>query len=221
MIGAILKLSYNQIGENTIIGGICGTCFAIDRHRLLTAEHIISKNSFTPDNGFEKVRYWALLESGQNIEIYKNNIESKREKDLSIIKTSKWINGKVLKVINSETNINSTCGNYGYTARTMPDIDGAWSKRKFNIKFHSLQENRIHSSGYVKSIKNAEVNTNDLNLKSRILELSYGGREGMSGGCLQNENNEIIGLMSFGLPPDQAVKNILFAVDIREIINYL
>lgn len=49
-------------------------------------------------------------------------------------------------------------------------------------------------------------------------ETSYGGIIGMSGGPLINkQTDEIIGLMSIGLPADIQVKQSLFAVSIDEI----
>jgi len=42
MTFALLKLSYNEIGENSVEGGICGAGFFINEKIFLTAHHIFN-----------------------------------------------------------------------------------------------------------------------------------------------------------------------------------
>jgi hypothetical protein len=53
-----------------------------------------------------------------------------------------------------------------------------------------------------------------------VIETSYGGVIGMSGGPLIDvQTNEIIGMMSIGLPVDLKEKKSIFAISIMEIIK--
>jgi hypothetical protein len=63
------------------------------------------------------------------------------------------------------------------------------------------------------------INAADIKMSNvNGLETSYGGTQGMSGGPLINsQTDEIIGLMSIGLPANVQIKQSLFAVAIDEI----
>ena len=49
---AILKLSYNVTGGTPVTGGICGSAFLINGNTLITAHHVLNKNT-KPNNGFK------------------------------------------------------------------------------------------------------------------------------------------------------------------------
>lgn len=75
--------------------------------------------------------------------------------------------------------------------------------------------------GYIKSLKQLTVDASDMKLDNvDVYETSYGGIKGMSGGPLiLKKSNEIIGLMSIGLPQNKKEKEVLFAININEIIS--
>lgn len=49
---AILKVSYNRIGETPVTGGICGTAFFIDEYTALTANHVLNRLNYKPNDGY-------------------------------------------------------------------------------------------------------------------------------------------------------------------------
>ena len=57
---AILKLSYNRIGDPNPVGGICGTAFFINENTALTANHVLSRASYKPNNGYNQCQYWLI-----------------------------------------------------------------------------------------------------------------------------------------------------------------
>lgn len=49
MVYAILKLSYNEIGDTSLVGGICGSAFFISKQIALTAHHLLNKLNYSPN----------------------------------------------------------------------------------------------------------------------------------------------------------------------------
>jgi hypothetical protein len=70
----------------------------------------------------------------------------------------------------------------------------------------------------VKTIAGRDINLNNI----KVLKMSCGGLKGMSGGPLVVQGTtRVVGLMSFGLPPDAPQKHTLFAISADEIIRRL
>ena len=77
--------------------------------------------------------------------------------------------------------------------------------------------------GSIRLIDRISINSKNVNIRDvEIIETSYPGRIGMSGGPLiNNETKEVIGLMSIGLPPDVVEKQTVAAISIFEILAVL
>ena len=109
--------------------------------------------------------------------------------------------------------------NHGYLPK-MPIIDANWTSNGLIIK--SVNLSTVHSDGMgtVQIINKDPVNGNDVKLTNKTLIItSYPGKVGMSGGALFNNDNKVIGLMSFGYPLDNPNKNYIGAVWINEILK--
>jgi len=229
MVGIILKLSYNEIGNFTgIKGGVCGTCFAVDRHNIATAAHVLSQNNFKPNNDFKNVQYWVLFESGQSFEIFKRNISSNFSKDLTKIYISKNIKGDILKISGKEIERNTKTESLGYIANIMPiNLNNLrWGKRKIFIGKYAIPKNcKARGDGFIaeiEEINNLKIGDDIVMKKCECFRLSHGGIVGMSGGpVLDTNNKEVVGLMSFGLPPKDTIKKIIYAVSNNELIKFL
>ena len=124
--------------------------------------------------------------------------------------------------ISKKYSVGTECYNVGFMAEDMPNFNKEWGENKIVInKCHNLEDLKKLSEGKIISINNGIVNANDIKIKNKkLIVCGYGGYEGMSGGPLiKKDSGEIIGMMSFGLPPDNKIKNKLFAVSIDEILK--
>lgn len=221
MTGLILKLSYNQAGISDVVGGICGSCFFIDGERVVTANHVINKKEFVPNIGYSNCQFWIIIEPNIIIEINKQNIFDYPEIDTTLINLEKEISIKFRGISKSIIKENELCFNEGFIAESMPELNVNWQNNKLNISTCNYNKTDILGEGYIKSLKQLTVDASDMKLDNvDVYETSYGGIKGMSGGPLiLKKSNEIIGLMSIGLPQNKKEKEVLFAININEIIS--
>ena len=103
----------------------------------------------------------------------------------------------------------------------MPTTRAEWINEKLVIPSFDLSSVMSNRQGQIKRIFQMDVSTRDVNLDGVSgFELSFGGKEGMSGGpLLSHESSEVVGLMSFGLPVNVRVKSQLFAISTQEILS--
>ena len=216
---ALIKLSFNRIGENNVEGGICGTGFFVDNNRFITANHIFSSINNRPNNGFANCQYWLASRTGQVIEIKNVNIHDHPEIDTTEIIFNRNVTENVVELNRERPNVNDEISNHGYLPN-MPEIDATWGQNGLIIRSTNL--NMVHSdtNGFIRNIQNVTIRANDVNITNKTLIItSYPGRIGMSGGPMLNDRNQVIGLMSIGLPADVAQKEFLGAIWINEIMN--
>lgn len=216
---ALIKLSYNQIGENNVEGGICGTGFFISNNRFITANHIFSSLKNRPNIGFANCQYWLASRTGQIIPIENMEIIDHSEIDTTEIIFNSSVTGKISEINKERPNVGDEISNQGYLPN-MPQIDATWGQNGLIIR--SVNLNAVHSdaSGFIREIENVTIRANDVNITNRtLITTSYPGRVGMSGGPMFNNRNQVIGLMSIGLPADVAQKDFLGAIWINEIMN--
>ena len=216
---AIIKLSYNKIGDNDIEGGICGTGFFIDEKTFLTAHHVFNSSQNIPNKGYTNCQFWLASRTGEVFEIINPKIECHPNIDTTIIRFPTNITKNVIEMFKTLPSKNDKIYNHGYLPK-MPKIDANWTSSGLIIK--SVNLNTVHSDGMgtVQIINKESVNGNDVKLTNKTLIItSYPGKVGMSGGALFNNDNKVIGLMSFGYPPDNPDKNYIGAVWINEILK--
>lgn len=223
MTGLVLKLSYNNIGETTVTGGICGSFFFIRPNLAATAHHVLNSNDFKPNNGFSSCQYWLLIQPDIVIELKKENLIEFSEIDSTIIKFDKDFNIPIRKISTTKRQAGHPCHNEGFTGGQMPGLIASWGTNGLIITGCNYNNTNANGDGHIKSIKTLTVNAADVKMQNvQGLETSYGGRQGMSGGPLIDKvTNEIIGLMSIGLPADVQIKQTLFAVEIGHLMDKL
>lgn len=221
MTGLILKLSYNQVGLNDVVGGVCGSCFFIDKKRILTANHVLNKKIFVPNIEYQHCQVWLIIEPNIIIEIDEKNILEYPEIDTTLVELENERNIDFKNISKCNFKENEFCFNEGFISGSMPDIQAAWGLEKLIISSCTYNKINIIGDGYIKSLRKLSINALDMKLDNvDTIETSYGGIEGMSGGPLiLKKSNEIIGLMSFGLPQNKKEKEVLFAININEIIS--
>lgn len=222
MTGLVLKLSYNYIGE-TPVGGICGSFFFIRENLAATAHHVLNTNDFKPNDGYLNCQYWLIVEPDIAIELNRQDLIEFPEIDSTAIKFDRKFNISIRKIATTLSQAGQPCLSEGFSGGQMPEVIASWGSKGLIIKGCNYNNTSANGIGYIKSIKTLNVNSADLKMQNiQAFETSYGGTQGMSGGPLiDKESNEIIGLMSMGLPADNQIKQTLFAVDIGYIMAKL
>ena len=104
----------------------------------------------------------------------------------------------------------------------MPKMDAEWDGDVLRITNVDLSSAYSDRTGYIEKIlEEFDTDYNDVKLENvRAFQLSFPSRKGMSGGPVVNaENGQVLGMFTFGLPPDVDIKTQTFAVSIDEIIQ--
>lgn len=227
---AILKVSYNRIGETPVTGGICGTAFFIDEYTALTANHVLNRLNYKPNDGYKRCQYWLISQTNVIIPIERENLRDHPEIDTTFIAFDEpQSSATVLKLADIPPTIGEAVLSNGYVGNRMPDVKASWAPDRLIIENCDLRSVIADREGFVKSIKTLTVNAKDIKLSNvTVAETSFSGIVGMSGGPLiRKSSNEVIGLMSIGLPPeetryrstghDASEKRTLFAISVEEI----
>lgn len=219
MTGLILKLSYNQTGETPLTGGICGSFFFIKSNLVVTANHVLNKKSFKPNDGFRYSQFWLIVQQKIIIELSRDDLIDFPEIDTTIINLHNKYDVNVRRLSTSPIQIGQSCYNEGFIGGQMPGVNATWGSDSLIITSCNYNNTEVVGDGYVKSKKRMTVSAADINMENvNGVETSYGGTVGMSGGPLINKDtNEIFGLMSIGLPADNQIKKSLFAISTDEI----
>lgn len=219
MTGLVLKLSFNKIGDTTLEGGICGSFFFVRPNLAVTAQHVLNSNTFNPNPGFKNCQVWLIVEPNIVIELKLVDLIEYREIDTTLIQLSNEFSVSIRKTSSSDIESGQECFNEGFISGIMPYLNTSWNSNGLQITSCAFNEIISNGSGHIKSKQFMTVNAADIQMTSVSgYATSYGGRVGMSGGPLISKNtDEIIGLMSIGLPADKEVKDSLFAVSIEEI----
>jgi hypothetical protein len=219
MTGLILKLSFNNIGEETVEGGICGSFFFISSNRAVTAQHVLNTNTFTPNIGFRNCQIWLIVQPEIVIELKLNNVVQHPEIDTTLVKLEKDYPIQVRKLSSNTIEVGHECFNEGFIAGKMPSLNASWTSTGLQITSCSYNGTIANGQGLIKEKHMMTVIAQDIKMANIDgLVTSYGGVIGMSGGPLVCKlTDEILGLMSLGLPADKEVKDSLFAISIEEI----
>jgi hypothetical protein len=219
MTGLILKLSFKNIGENIVEGGICGSFFFSSPNLGVTAQHVLNSGTFKPNIGFRNCQVWLIVQPDIVIEIKLNNVIQHPEIDTTLVKLEKDYPIVVRKLSSAKIDVGHECVNEGFIGGKMPSLNVSWTSTGLEITSCSYNGTIANAQGHIKANHLMTVNAQDIKMTNVAgFTTSYGGVIGMSGGPLIcKETDEILGMMSMGLPADKEVKDTLFAVSIEEI----
>jgi hypothetical protein len=220
MTGLVLKLSYNYIGDSNVVGGICGSFFFLQADKAITANHLLNRTQFKPNEGYSFCQFWLITQPDYIFEIKAENLTEFPEVDTTIIELEQPYQDKIRKISLNPFPIGVECKNEGFVAGEMPSLNISWGSSGLIISSCNYNRTSVHAQGHIKSLPIITISANDIKLNNiKGFETSYGGVIGMSGGPLiAAESDEIIGLMSIGLPADLKVKKTLFAISLNEIM---
>ena len=76
MTGLILKLSYNYVGDSNVVGGICGSFFFLQADKAITANHVLNRPNFKPNEGFALCQFWLIIQPNYIIELKAENLSA-------------------------------------------------------------------------------------------------------------------------------------------------
>lgn len=223
MAMAILKLSYNNIGETSVIGGICGTAFFINENTALTAHHGFGRNEFKPNPGYRFCQYWLVSRNGNIIPIKREFLRDYPDIDITMIDfPDPQHNIKTYNLSHIPPVAGENIHSIGYIGNRMPNnINVYWREKQLAIKSCNLEDVISDCEGVVKKILTFHIRAKDVNLKGvKGFETSFKGVVGMSGSpVIRESTGEVIGILSIGLPPDVPAKKSIFAVSAEEILK--
>jgi len=216
---AIVKISYNHIGETPVEGGICGTAFLLNDSTVITANHVLNRGNFIPNSGYKFVQYWLLKRNAKKIiQLKKENLTSLPNIELTLISLDKKIEPGY-KITYQKPQIGDLVYNFGHISN-MPVTSAHW-ENELVIDDYTLENSKSDKVGKILSIKKCTVHSADLEIVDKLfIQPSFVANVGMSGGLLISENR-LIGLMSFGLPSDSIIKKEVYAISINEILEAL
>jgi len=224
---AIFKVSYNFVGDANCVGGICGSGFFVDDKTLLTAHHSFNRKVFQPNFGYRHCQFWLISRNGF-IPIKENIIFDYPEFETTVVKLrNKQTITEILRLSNNDPKEGEECLSVGYFAsieNTQPlNVSLKWDHNKLEIVKVDLSNQFISREGTIRSIFIESKNYQDVKLKGKeIIEPSYGGVKGMSGGPLiRKKTGEVIGMMSYGFPKDVLEKEQVFAISVMELKKLL
>lgn len=216
----IVKLSYNNSGEASIVGGICGSAFLIDDSTVITAHHVLN-SQVEPNSGYRHCQFWLLnRDNNLVIPIESKDFEDHKEIEATIIHLQTALpDYPHLEIEKNDIKLQDDVYSIGHVGDIMPVKDAEWKDNILVIKSFSLDSCHADNYGQILEIKKATITANDINIKDlEVIRLSFGAILGMSGGPLLNKKtNKLIGLMSFGFPADSAKKEIVFAISVNEL----
>jgi Trypsin-like peptidase domain len=222
MAFAILKLSYNEPGDSSLTGGICGTGFFLDSSTAITAHHVLQEETLAPNIGYRHVRLWLISRSGAVCRIERSAVSLHPEIDTSVIRLRNPVSGfTIYDVIPTAIEAGLRVRGIGHKGNGMPSVDAEWQGTELLIRQADLSQLILDRDGHVKRPLTLNINARDVKmLNVRGLELSFGSQIGMSGGPLVSaETGRVLGMLSIGLPPDANVKTQTFAVSIGEVVE--
>ncbi|KAF0140409.1 MAG: hypothetical protein FD122_2424 [Stygiobacter sp.] len=218
---AIVKLSFNQPGESSLIGGICGSAFLINDSTVITAHHVMN-SKVVPNPGYKYCRFWLLNRNGTLIiQIESQQLEDYQEIDCSLIHLREKLNIPYLSIEKIDAKVGDSVYSIGHIGESMPKINAEWEGDKLIILNYSLENFKVDKEGEIKEIKKDTIQKNDVNIINiEVIQPSFGAIKGMSGGpLLSKSSDKLLGLMSYGLPENSAQKHSVYAISTNELYN--
>ena len=222
MAFSILKLSYNEPGDSSLSGGICGMGFFEDVSTAVTAHHVLNEATLAPNAGYENVLLWLISRNGPIRRIERSAVDLHPDIDTSVIRLKNPMSGFVVyDVVSGDISAGIAVRGIGYEGNAMPRIDAQWQGQELVIRTADLAQAIQDRDGHVERSLTLHINANDIKMQGvRGFELSFGSQVGMSGGPVVDvENDRVLGMLSIGLPADANVKTRTFAVSINEIMD--
>jgi hypothetical protein len=222
MAFSILKLSYNEPGDSSLSGGICGTGFFVDASTAVTAHHVLNEATFAPNAGYGNIFLWLISRNGQIRRIERSAVDLHPDIDTSVIRLNNPMSGfMIYDVVSGDINAGIVVRGIGYEGNAMPRIDSQWQGRELVIHTADLAQAIQDRDGHVERSLTLHINANDIKMQGvRGFELSFGSQVGMSGGPVVDViNDRVLGMLSIGLPANANVKTQTFAVSIDEIMD--
>lgn len=222
-IFAVVKIQCKEVGGQCV-GRILGTAFLINNGKALTAHHVLNHKT-NPEKEYKHMEIW-LLKRGKDksyIHIYKNSCKFFKEVDVTLIDLSQQINDVTpLRLSLRNPKIGDKIKNIGYSYKKGLKINLKWVNNKIVITDYNipkdLEKDKLGTiiwKGPMNSTKCNDVKLSNVSM----LQPSFKGCKGMSGGPLLDEHNNVIGLMSIGLPAELYEKEKVYAVSVNEIIR--
>jgi V8-like Glu-specific endopeptidase len=221
---AVFYCQYEFDSQGNIVntsGKINGTAFQINDSTVITANHVLNKLSFKKSPG--KTQFWLFSRNGKTIiEIDEKQLETYPNYDLCVIKLNKKskFEGNLFENLFRGQEIY----NLGYASCSYKSLELRQENDNLVIDGYNISDCTNDKTGHITNLNViSSLNTPDVNLgTTKIIEVSFEGEGGMSGGPLLCEQG-IVGMMSYVLPPASHdslhYTGAIFIGEILSIIN--
>lgn len=215
---AIIKISWTTDDEGKFsgnaVGGICGTCFTLETGVTLTAAQL-TWGLFDPNPGFDACRVFIAGKADALVELKQRQIRIDPIHELAVITGCILPSAIPLALPSSPLGPSHAIG---YCANKSPfQTAVTQSGRKLTISNIRLSEARQVIAVDALSEVPLHVTSDDINLSDVPgFVFAAPSLSGMAGGpVIDDRTGCCVGVCVFGLPPDNAKKTHLGAVDIR------
>ncbi|WP_445666294.1 S1 family peptidase [Fodinibius sp. AD559] len=234
---AVCKASYSWIpiptspgrAKPNAVGGYCGAAFFVNSSTAISALHVLNSPTFKPNHGRNHAQVWIISPDNHIVEINESMIDPYPDLDLAILNIKDSLPRSVqLKLASEAPEQGEKIYNLGYPNTGSPNVNfsvnnSTLGQPKIDLTGGNLNSDIIRSNGVIDSIEKESVMANDMSLNNvEIIRTSYGGSVGMSGGPLIRQRDQnVVGFMSHGYPPDKTDKNVLCAISVTEFRNHI
>ncbi|MBT3267372.1 hypothetical protein HN371_09485 [Candidatus Poribacteria bacterium] len=228
MIAAVFKVSYTALGQEWPVVTLIGTAFFVRPRVALTARHILPPARYAPDDGFTRCEYWLLGQAGLRIQFAPRHLTRARGIDAMRIDVPKPCNGPAMPLGTGPPAMGEMHAALGYadpSAMARPYVvrPRPWTRTADVLEWFDLPKLRHARRGVVDSTRTATVAAADVRLDGvNVIEFRAGGVQGMSGGPLVHEaTGRAVGVLSFGLPNEGKVKDVVYAMPMAAVATAL
>jgi hypothetical protein len=222
MAFAVLKLSYNNPGDATLTGGICGSGFFIDSSTAITAHHALNNDALAPNVGYKHVRLWLIGRNGATCVIPPEGVATFPEIDTTVIRfPAPVFNFPVPNLASGPITAGISVNGIGHVGNAMPSVDAQWHGSELVIRAADISQLVFDRYGEIKRPLTLNINALDVKMQNvRGFELSFGSQVGMSGGpVIDASTHSVLGMLSIGLPADANIKTQTFAISMGQIME--
>ena len=141
MAFALLKLSYKNAGDPSLVGGICGTGFFVTAQAAVTAHHALNAQTFEPNDGYSHARVWLVSRNRAVHRIEQDDVEMHPEIDATAIHFKNPASDfAVYQPAVGDIEIDRSVTGIGHVGNAMPPVDANWKGSELVIRTAELND---------------------------------------------------------------------------------
>lgn len=120
---------------------------------IVTANHILNKNNFKPNDGFSKCQFWLIAQPNIVVELTVDNLIEHSEIDTTLIRLQQDFPVRIRKFSSTDIEVGLKCFNEGFVGGQMPRLNASWGSTGLLITSCSYNGTVSIGDGHIKSKK--------------------------------------------------------------------